>query len=171
MSLRKWVSMGAPRAIHSRTTSLLWSTFICDWERIGRLCWSIKNARETRIPGDGDTQVTRRKKSKGRGQPHCEPQPHQEQQPTGSSLPNKREIPPKAQKSHESQPQQEQQPQPKKRGRPPGSKNKPKAASEVPWNWNLCMLMKLPMHLMFWLTSKTFRMHFLLEIPRDRPLI
>ncbi len=94
---------------------------------------SIKNALETKIPGDGDTQVTRRrKKSKGRGQPHCEPQPHQEQQPIGSSQPKKREIPPKAQKSHEPQPQQEHQPPPKKRGRPLGSKSKPKAVPEVP---------------------------------------
>ncbi len=38
---------------------------------------SVKNALETRIPGDGDSQVARRrKKSKGRCQPHCEPQPH-----------------------------------------------------------------------------------------------
>jgi hypothetical protein len=85
---------------------------------------SIKNALETRTPGDGDTQVTRRrKKSKGRGQPQCELQLHQEQQPIGSSQPNKRKIPPEAQKSHEPQPQQEHQPPPKKRGRPPGKTN------------------------------------------------
>jgi hypothetical protein len=75
--LLSWTEEGAgePSTVLQNNRPLLITNFVYDSVRIGRLCRRvIKNALEIMIPGDGDTQVTRRrKKSKGKGQPHREP--------------------------------------------------------------------------------------------------